>query len=310
MLVAVPIRKHTVSEVLFEEFCRRLEIPFNRIPVNEAKTPDYDIHPDGHLVTVEVKQIDANEDDKRAEAELQSVGHADIAINASDRIRNKIKVGGPQLKRRAKAGHPSLLVLYDNVHPSGNFYTAPDTIKTAMFGCEQVVLSVPQNGSAPVAVRDRKFGPKRKMTPQHNTSISAVAVMIAEGGEPRELRIYHNPYGAIPLPPHWLPAEMVKHFKLAGKQPLHFQHWTMIGEAEGRETTPGTREAFDCTLGDLVGAFEDWFMEPSQDKAERAQALLQQTQQEFAATREQWETDARDDIAGFLQEVSLGLGRR
>lgn len=315
MLIPEAAEAKTVSEALFEDFCRVLGVPLERIPVERAKTPserpntpDYDIYPSGHRVVVEVKQINANEDDKRAERELQSLGHADIAPKASGRVRNKIADAAPQLKRRAKGVCSALLVLYDNAWPVGNFYTDAYTIKTAMFGREEVVLSVPRDFSAPVGVHDRKFGPKRKMTPQDNTTISAVAVMIADRGRPRELLVYHNPHAAIPLRPEWLLSEMVKHFDLTGKRPLQFQQWVRIGGGwEGNEPRPGTRESFERVLGDLVVALEDRFLDSSPGKADQAQTLLRRAQQEFAAAKDRWEADGREDIARFLDEARLEL---
>jgi hypothetical protein len=315
MRVGRPAAQKTVSEALFEEFCRLLAIPFEPIPVEEAekpddrpRTPDYEIHPNGHRVVVEVKQINANEDDKRAERELESVGHADIAPKASPRVRKKIADAAPQLKRRAKGICPALLVLYDNASPVGNFYTDPYTIKAAMFGHEQVVLSVPQDFSAPVGVHDRKFGPKRKMTPHDNTTISAVAVMIADRCRPRELLVYHNPFAAIPLPADWLRAEMVRHFNLTGKRALQFQHWVQVrGGREVNDPLPGTRESFECVLGELVVALENRLLDSSLDKTVHAQTLLRRAHQEFAAAKDRWEADIREDIARFLDEARLEL---
>jgi hypothetical protein len=146
------------------------------------------------------------------------------------------------------------------------------------------------------------------MTPQDNTSVSAVGVMIADHGRPSELLVYHNPHAAIPLPPAWLPAEMVKHFNLAAKLPLQFEHWVMIGgERKGKEPMPGTRESFERALGDLVVALQDRFLDRSPDRTAHAQTLFQRAQQEFEATKDHWEADAREDIARFLNEARLEL---
>jgi len=43
-------------------------------------------------------------------------------------------------------------------------------IKTAMYGMEKIDLSVASDISIGTSVKDRGFGPKRKMTPSSNTS--------------------------------------------------------------------------------------------------------------------------------------------
>ena len=72
---------------------------------------------------------------------------------------------------------------------------------TAMYGLQEIQLAVPRDSStSPYSVGSR-LGPKKKMTDDANTSISAVAVLQPiPGGVPR-LVIYRNLYAAIPIEP-------------------------------------------------------------------------------------------------------------
>jgi hypothetical protein len=218
----------TISEALFEAFCRELDVRFERIHCEENQTPDYDIFSKEHHVVVEVKQFNANSDDERVEKDLRSGKGAFRCKNPSERVRKKITDATPQFKRRAKGICPSLLVLYNNVFSAA--YTDSYAIKIGMYGYEEVVLSVPRDFENPIAVRNKNFGPKRKMTPKSCTSISGVAVMFAEGDRPKELRVYHNIYAAMPLPKTVFDSSIVKHFTLEEKRPGEFQDWVLISK--------------------------------------------------------------------------------
>ena len=47
---------------------------------------------------------------------------------------------------------------------------------------------------------DQKFGPQKKLTLEHNTSISELAVMTNKNEEKLLLYVYHNIYADIELP--------------------------------------------------------------------------------------------------------------
>ena len=67
--------------------------------------------------------------------------------------------------------------------------------------------------SALVAV-GMAHGPRRKMTPTANTSISAVGVLCLPGPERMPLQGYHNRHAAIPINPDLLRAPEVSQFAL------------------------------------------------------------------------------------------------
>ena len=69
-----------------------------------------------------------------------------------------------------------------------------------MYGLEQIHIAV-RPFDSPFAT-GTSYGPKRKMTEEHNTSISAIGVLsITPGADTPALNVYHNKYAAIQLDP-------------------------------------------------------------------------------------------------------------
>ena len=68
----------------------------------------------------------------------------------------------------------------------------------AMFGWVSVAVS---KAPGPLQVSDPYFGGNRGMGPDHNTAISAIAIL--DGGQrtPLTLRVYPSPYAAVRLDP-------------------------------------------------------------------------------------------------------------
>lgn len=132
-----------------------------------------------------------------------------------------------QLRFLAKDRYPTLLVLYNNV-PITNRHVDPYAIKTAMYGLEDIVLGVPRDGDAPWVLA-RKFGGRRTVTPIHNTTLSAVAVLYKNhlDGSPN-LGVFHNVYAARPMSPQWLRNAESRHYQLDKKNELQFQEWIEV----------------------------------------------------------------------------------
>lgn len=171
--------KQTISEELFERFCKENKIQLSRIEVSTVfgkKEPDYEIATSLGTVLVEVKQFDPNPEELRLQKQLEDKGWTDaFGGEPGAKVRLKIQSAAKQLKSRGAGSVPSMVVLYNNV-PISRRGTDPYEIKTAMYGMEKFDLSIASNTSE-VSVKDRGFGPKRKMTPRSNTSISAVAAL-------------------------------------------------------------------------------------------------------------------------------------
>lgn len=215
----------TQSESLFEKFCEDHGIRYSRIVPSNQLTHDYDIYLGSQKIVCEVKQIDLNEEERayrRGEVERLSPW-------PGNRVRNRIKDAAPQIKARAKGKYPGLLVIYNNVEYRE--LVSGVSVLTAMYGEETVVIDVPDDPKREPLFRNVVFGGKRKMTPEDNTSVSAVAVLRCAAGTTR-LCIYHNVYAAISLNPNLLVSPSVSHFFVELKNDGTFSEWYKFGDAQ------------------------------------------------------------------------------
>jgi len=181
----------TISEQLFEEFCRVNGVPCVRVERDIHKTPDYVITLRDSPVTCEVKQIDLSSEDERLIAEV-SQGRA-IGVHLPNRFRETLKHVSAQLKGAARAGQPTLLVVYDNTPYKA--YTDHADVVQAMFGRSSVSVTRELSVSAPF------FGGDRGLGPTWNTAVSAIAILDGGPLEVSSVRVYHNVYAAVRLDP-------------------------------------------------------------------------------------------------------------
>lgn len=180
-----------ISQQLFEQFCKENTIRCDHIPEdNERKTPDYQIFFGAKLVVAEVKQIDPNDRDRQEMQELKEGKTVTTWSEPGSRVRLKIRAG-------------------DNVS-SGTI--EPYDIMTGMYGLEVLRVAVARGSYEQPRTIDRGFGPKRTCTPEHNTSISAVALMFR--GLERDLRLslFHNVHARTKIDPEWIRLETVRHY--------------------------------------------------------------------------------------------------
>jgi hypothetical protein len=190
----------TISETLFERLCLASSVPCEPIVCGHVRTPDFAICLSGVRVVCEVKQVDPNAEDL-AEAEIVKGGE-EIGRLVANRLRQKLKDVSAQLKAASLAGNPTLLVIYDNT--SFKAYTDHFDVVQALFGDHRVAVRFPEDPNSPPVVSDPFFGGNRRLTPHHNTSVSALAIL--DGGPIAQptLRVYHNPYASVILPPEIL----------------------------------------------------------------------------------------------------------
>jgi hypothetical protein len=187
----------TASERLFEEFCSLNGIPCCRIAPAAARTPDFAITLKGTQVTCEVKQIDPNAEDLH---ELAELGEGAVAGRyLPNRLRAKLKNVSAQLKSAVASGRATLLVVYDNT-PFKSYTDHADVVQ-AMFGRNSVKVLVPADPSSPLQVSDPFFGGDRGIGPEHNTNVSAIAILDGGPRPPLTFRVYHNPYAVVRLDP-------------------------------------------------------------------------------------------------------------
>jgi len=215
----------TISESLFEKLCDRSTIRWETIPTTDESTADYSIFPKGMKVVAEVKQIDPNKEDEKAEQKLNRGELVESVYERGKRVRAKIRDANPKLAPHSKKGVPTILVLYGNVRP--HLHTDPHDIHAAMYGVEQHVFVVPKDPSIRPFFGGKKLGPRQGMTKQHNTSISALGV-ISGSLELPELVIYHNVYARVFLPPDYFRPYGVKQFSFSEALPGKYQEWVAV----------------------------------------------------------------------------------
>ena len=104
------------SEELLETWCSCNGWSYERIPEDSARTPDYRINISGIPLYAEVKEIVANEEERRVIDQLSERGWSDpFGEEPGKTIREKIKESYEQIKRFTKVDHCSgVLVLYNN----------------------------------------------------------------------------------------------------------------------------------------------------------------------------------------------------
>jgi len=216
--VRVHVSMLTQSETWFEEYCNNRKIDFDRIEESDEKTPDYTIRLDGQEIIVEVKEILPNAEEKKAMLEAKKNGTPFVTrILPGERIRKKIASASGQIKARTKGKSPSILLICDIRNGCGQVIPHLDQyhLRVAMEGLDQVVIGLPEDKNQSPTIIGRKSGPRKKMTPNANTSISAVAVLSTPPGEPIKIEVFHNKYAAHPILPEILRNNGMPQFSLS-----------------------------------------------------------------------------------------------
>jgi hypothetical protein len=217
----------TFAEYLFERFCDEHGIPCARVPETTAKTPDYEILSKTTPVVVEVKDIEPNAEEIESERLLNERGWGNATGGTpGGRVRAKIDAASPQIKARAQGRLPSILVVCDEGREIG--HVEPYHIRVAMYGLEQIYVAVPPPGQGSPYATGMGYGPKRKMTPGHNTSISAIAAMFMPRCDVISLFVFHNKYAKVPLNPALLARHGVRQFTLGEAVPGKTADWEEI----------------------------------------------------------------------------------
>jgi hypothetical protein len=190
----------TDSELKFERFCAARDIPFKKIQAGHSTTPDYEIVVNSQKIVVEVKEIDLNDNDKKA---LQQMETKTIFVWGSgpvgNRVRYKIDDAKRQLESRAMGICPSILVLYDKrPQPVGGIFSYE--ILVAMYGCETIELHMPSSLEEPLKFGKHRFGNGKKFRPGVHTYISGLAVLSDSTSNSFRLDVYVNDFADKPLP--------------------------------------------------------------------------------------------------------------
>ncbi len=217
----------TSSEIYFEKLCADLGISLTRIPEGKIKTPDYEITIDQQLIITEVKEMAHNKEEKESDRVLEERGYGNVlSTTPGDRVRKKIEKSSRQIKARTNGKYPSLLVLFDYGSVAGHL--DPYCIRVAMYGLEQIHIALPKDLSISPYATGMSYGPKRKMTEECNTSISAIGVLFATGPNEILLHVYHNKFAAVPLDSRLLARYGITQFKLGNDMPGGTAEWEEV----------------------------------------------------------------------------------
>ncbi len=148
------------------------------IPGPGTKTPDYDVRINSKRMIFEIKEIEETKEDKKNKRLLKECGYGDVISRTPGQyVRAKIISAKRQFKKYKDLQLPMLVVFYDNTL---EWFTKLEQyeVLTGMYGLESMVLALPRNrGISPYAV-GMKYGSRSQINRQHNTSISAVAVLL------------------------------------------------------------------------------------------------------------------------------------
>lgn len=217
----------TVSEQLFEAYCAARGLVCVRVPEGETRTPDYELLCGTQRIVVEVKEITSNKEEQESDRVLAERGYGNVLSHTpGGRLRQKILDCSGQIKARALGTHPSILVVFDRGRVVG--HVDPYNVRVAMYGLEQMHVAVPAVGMGSPYVIGMGYGPKRQMTPVHNTSISAIGALVMYGPKDIHLLVYHNRFAQVPLEPALLAGYGIRQFELGDDVPGTAAKWQPI----------------------------------------------------------------------------------
>jgi len=218
------------SELLFEDYCRRTGIAAIKFPTASSRTPDYRLDYWGYEVICEVKEIDKNSYEKHLEAlSPEKWGEEECVYyggSPGDRLRKKIADAAPQLKAVSQGILPTLLLVWNSV---ANYPEICDdyAVSVSMFGYEAALISnqvAPEGGAQ---ILRRWHGPKKRITPQCNTSLSAIGILQSLGSN-LSVRIFHNPFATKPLDHARFSPTNCVHFVPADDPQHNFNNWREV----------------------------------------------------------------------------------
>ena len=183
----------TKSEVIFESFCKRHGLVWEKIPEEIFPTPDYVIYLDSQTIYFELKQIDNDKNfDKSGKGASSSI--------VGSHIRKKISDSKKQVQTGAKKDASSVLLVYNNLDPLQSFGTEQCDFIAAMYG--EMTLKIRVNDSQVV---DSFQGRNSSLQESHNTSFSAVG-HLSHTIDGASILLYENIYALNPLDIELLPS--------------------------------------------------------------------------------------------------------
>jgi hypothetical protein len=204
----------TKSESLFLEYCGVRGYVANKIavPADKTRHPDYELIIGQHRIIAEIKELQANREDKRMAKAIQEQRIESFGDEPGRRIRTHIEDAEGQLRCYGRQHLPCLVVLYDNIIVNGFRPNPPELfpadmgnplypyhIDVGMYGLQAACVRIHQDGKTESLGDSR--GVKRTLRAGHHDSISAVASLHDyDLNRGLFLVVYHNFYAKNPLP--------------------------------------------------------------------------------------------------------------
>ena len=207
----------TKSESSFERFCETNRLSFQRIATasdDGESRPDYQVT--GHDATIlfaEIKEVTPNTEEREHQRLILEGKVGSFSTTPGARMREYVAKANPQLRSLTRGTAPGLLVIY-NDNPFLRHHTEPYAILTAMRGLDVVPVIVPKDPRLAPQFLDVRPGPKKKMTPLANTSISAIVTIDQRPEYAWVATVYHNRHAACPLPLSALVGESFNHLRM------------------------------------------------------------------------------------------------
>jgi hypothetical protein len=172
----------TKGELAFERFCSANRIPCERIDNGPTSTPDFRIQFGTAAVFVEVKDIE--EDENFGQVQRRTHG---------SHVRAKIEEARVQLQPLARAGFPTILVIFNTLDPFQAFGTEPLDFMAGMYGELHAQLD-----KSTKQIRYFLRGKNKSFRADKNTSFSAVCGLYTRDGR-LSLTLYENVFAKTPL---------------------------------------------------------------------------------------------------------------
>lgn len=190
------------SEQLLEDWCSKVGWLWEKIPKEEnSRTADYRINISSIKIYAEVKEILANDEEKKVIKQLEDKGFSDAyGEEPGKTVRNKIQDSYKQIKRFTEPEKCSgILVLYNNSGMDGLGRLSHYNILTGMFGLQTVPIKIPKDSSKPLIYGADYLGAKKSVTPNHSRYLSGIATLYEHYEKGLMIFFYHNPYAIYPI---------------------------------------------------------------------------------------------------------------
>lgn len=197
-----------------------------RIPEESTRTPDYRITIYGTRLYAEVKEIIANEEERKIIRQLSESGCSDAyGEEPGKTIREKIKESYAQIKGLAKVQKcPGILVLYNNSGMDGLGRISSYNVLTGMFGLQTVRVTIPRDPSIDPIFGPDYFGPKKSVTRDRNRYLSGIMTLFEHYERGLMMLFYHNPHAKYPINPRLIDAKNCLQYRLSSTE----LNWELI----------------------------------------------------------------------------------